>query len=158
MESKRWLSVGTILGGVLFALLLMGIVFVMARLLYPTPSSVVVPTAVMKVISAATPTSLVIPGQTPIPSATPTLDPSKYGGIGIGQYVQISGTGGDGLRLRSGAGTDNPPLFLGFESEAFLVQDGPKESGGMIWWLLVSPTDETRKGWASAHYLTLINR
>jgi hypothetical protein len=158
METKRWLSVGTILGGVLVALLLLGLVFVMTRMLYPSPSTVLVPTSVMKVISAATPTSLVIPGQTPVPSATPTLDPSIYGGIGIGQYVQISGTGGDGLRLRTGAGTENPPLFLGFESEVFLVQDGPKEAGGMIWWLLVSPTDEARKGWASARYLALINR
>lgn len=158
MGSKRWLSLGTILFGVLFALLLLALVFMMTRLLYPTADKHLVPTAVMKVISAATPTNLVIPGQTPIPSATPTLDPSKYGGIGVGQYVQINGTGGDGLRLRSGAGTDNPPLFLGYESEVFLVQDGPKEAGGMIWWLLVSPTDETRKGWASARFLALINR
>lgn len=158
METKRWLSVGTILGGVLIALLLLGLVFIMTRLLYPAPSAVAVPTAVLKVISAATPTSLVIPGQTPLPSATPTLDPSIYGGIGIGQYVQINGTGGDGLRLRSGAGTENPPLFLGFESEVFLVQEGPKEAGGMIWWMLVSPTDEMRKGWASARYLALIIR
>lgn len=158
MDTKRWLSIGTILGGVLFALLLFGLVFLLTRLIYPPPGNPIIPTSVMRVISASTPTSLVIPGQTPVPSATPTLDPVKYAGIGIGQYVQISGTGGDGLRLRSGAGTDNPPLFLGYESEVFLVQDGPKESGGMIWWLLVSPTDETRRGWASAKYLVLINR
>jgi len=158
MDSKRWMTVGSIVGGISVALLLFVLVFVVIRVMFPTTQTSSVPTAVMKVISAATPTSLVLPGQTPIPSATPTLDPSKYGGIGIGQYVQISGTGGDGLRLRSGAGTENPPLFLGYESEAFLVLEGPKEASGMIWWLLVSPTDEARRGWASAKYLSLINR
>lgn len=130
----------------------------MIRVMFPSSPNLIVPTAVMKVISAATPTRIIIPGQTPLPSPTATLDPEKYGGIGIGQYVQINGTGGDGLRLRSGAGIENPPLFLGFESEVFLVQEGPKDAGGMIWWLLTSPTDDTRKGWASAKFLTLIKR
>lgn len=126
------------------------------RLVFPATPSQPMPTPILKVIYAATPTSFLNPGGTPIPSATPTLDPGKYGGIGINQYVQITGTGGDGLRLRAGPGTDQSPLFLGLDAEVFQVRDGPKEVGGLIWWFLVSPSDENRKGWAAASYLVLV--
>ena len=76
--------------------------------------------------------------------------------MGIGAYVQIYGTGGDGLRLRAGPGTDNPPLFLGKESEVFQIKNGPKESGGFTWWYVVAPYDESRKGWAVQNYLSVV--
>src|SRR5512144_805211 len=57
-------------------------------------------------------TVVVAPTQTPVPTRvehtpTPTTPPS-FEGISVGSYVQISGTEGTGLRLRSGAGTSNP--------------------------------------------------
>lgn len=102
----------------------------------------------------------------PAPTLTPTLSISltntpesekiEINGITIGKFVQISGTGGDGLRLRSGPGKENPPLFLGYESEVFEVKDGPKFSDGITWWFLVAPYDQTRSGWAAADFLKLI--
>jgi hypothetical protein len=115
--------------------------------------------AVGKVVAALT----IIPA----PSATSTISPEEsvitqtpeaqtIGGISVGQYVQISGTGGDGLRLRNGAGRNFDPLFLGFESEVFQVTDGPKLADGLTWWFLTAPYDAKRKGWAAADYLSVV--
>ncbi len=102
-----------------------------------------------------------------IPVIMPTIPPSvnvtivptplPSGQMGVGAYVQISGTGGDGLRLRGGPGTTFPPLFLGMESEVFKVTDGPKDADGFTWWYLVAPYDENRKGWAAQNYLSVIS-
>ncbi|MEZ0396711.1 MAG: SH3 domain-containing protein [Anaerolineales bacterium] len=86
---------------------------------------------------------------TPQPSATPAP-----GQISLGGYVQITGTGGDGLRLRAAPGLDAPLLFLGYDTEIFQITDGPVERDGRIWWALVSPYDSTRAGWAVQDYLT----
>jgi len=78
-------------------------------------------------------------------------------GIGIGMYVQILGTGGDGLRLRSGAGMSFDPIFLGMEAEVFEVMDGPREGDGFMWWFLKAPYDPNRKGWARSDYLSVVS-
>jgi hypothetical protein len=78
-------------------------------------------------------------------------------GITLELYVQISNTGGDGLKLRSGPGTSSPARFLGKEGEVFQVKDGPRIADGFTWWFLVTPYDEHRSGWAASEYLLLIN-
>jgi len=92
--------------------------------------------------------------------ATPTIDPfaptTAPTGIAIGSYVQISGTEGDGLRIRSEPGLNGNPEFLGYDSEVFIVQDGPREADGFVWWYLVAPYDETRVGWAAADFLSYV--
>jgi len=47
-------------------------------------------------------------------------------------------------------------LLLGSEAEVFRVQDGPREVDGYTWWYLVGPFDETRRGWAVANYLQIV--
>lgn len=96
-----------------------------------------------------TPTQVLV---TPTPTPPETID-----GISIGSYVQISGTEGSGLRLRSGPGTSNPPRFLGMESEMFQVIDGPKQSDGFTWWYLEAPYDPGRSGWAASSFLSVVN-
>ena len=71
-------------------------------------------------------------------------------------YVQILGTDGEGLRLRSDPGLSGTPVFLGFDEEVFEVRDGPQESDGYVWWYLVAPYDESRNGWAAADFLGAI--
>jgi hypothetical protein len=78
------------------------------------------------------------------------------GEIAVGAYVQITGTQGDGLRLRSGPGLATTQLFLGGDAEVFQVRDGPKEADGYIWWYLVAPYDESRAGWAAANFLSVV--
>jgi hypothetical protein len=121
-----------------------------ARTLEPAaPADLVVipaPTATLKVFSTALPT----------PTSTQSPVIVNSGDIAIGVYVQISGTGGDGLRIRSGAGLSFQPRFLGFESEAFEVRDGPKQADGYTWWYLVAPYDSNRSGWAVENYLAIV--
>jgi len=121
-----------------------------------TPAAVGNATAIMTVISA--------PTSTPQPVATLLTTPTSgmgtpsvvIGGIGAGIYVQISGTGGDGLRLRQQPGTGSEVMFMGYEAEVFKVMDGPKEQDGYIWWYLTAPYDESRSGWAASNFLTVI--
>jgi hypothetical protein len=67
--------------------------------------------------------------------------------------VEVSGTEGDGLRLR-----DNPSLgakiaFLGLENEVFEVRGGPRQNDGYEWWYLSNPYNSEKEGWAVANYL-----
>ena len=104
----------------------------------------------------------VIPAPTATSSAppTPTIDPfaptAVPTGIVPGNYVQITGTNGEGLRIRSEPGLTGEPVFLGYDSEVFIVQDGPREADGYTWWYLVAPYDNTRAGWAAADFLSYI--
>jgi len=102
----------------------------------------------------------------PAPSATsnapptPTIDPfaptPTPTGIALGNYAQITGTNGEGLRIRSEPGLGGEQVFLGFDSEVFIVQDGPRTVDGYVWWYLVAPYDQTRAGWAAADFLSYI--
>lgn len=145
--------------GTLAVIVVLAIILVISiQFVFPESARPPVPTQEFTVIPAPSITSPVIvptalPGQG---GATPEPTPVPSGEMGIGAYVQIYGTGGDGLRLRAGPGTDNAPLFLGKESEVFQVKDGPKESGGFTWWFLVAPYDENRKGWAVQNYLSVV--
>ncbi len=87
---------------------------------------------------------------------TPEVTSTPEGQIGIGAYVQITGTQGAGLRIRKDAGQSGETVFLGEEEETFVVKDGPKEADGFTWWYLVAPYDDTRAGWAAADYLAAV--
>ncbi len=114
-------------------------------------------TAILNVIRAPTATPIVV---TPTLVASPTdsaLPPGPPSGtIQIGAYVQINGTGGNGLRLRAEPGLNSPVRLVGSEAEVFRVDDGPREIDGYSWWYLVGPFDETRYGWAVANFLAVV--
>ena len=99
--------------------------------------------------STATPS----PAPTPTPAGTPS---APNGQIGIGAYVQISGTEGAGLRIRTAPGLTSDTVFRGEEAETFKVTDGPQQADGHTWWHVVAPYDETRAGWAAADFLAIV--
>lgn len=106
-------------------------------------------------------TMIPAPTHTPAATMTPTLDPFATPiidetTIRIDGYVQITGTGTDGLRIRSAPGLNTETVFRGEESEVFLVKDGPQSVDGYIWWYLVAPYDDTRAGWAAADFLAVV--
>ena len=106
-------------------------------------------------------TMIPAPTHTPNVTAVPTNDPLitptvAAGSIGIGGYVQITGTEGQGLRIRTSAGLTADTVFRGEESEVFLVKDGPQTADGYTWWYLVAPYDETRAGWSVADFLAVV--
>ncbi len=84
---------------------------------------------------------------------TPSPAPNE---IFISGYVQITGTEGEGLRLRADPGLSGSQLFLGYDEEVYQVRDGPKQVDGYTWWYLVAPYDENRAGWAAADFLSVV--
>lgn len=106
-------------------------------------------------------TMIPAPTHTPAATMTPTLDPFASPVIDdtvirIDGYVQITGTGTDGLRIRSAPGLNTETVFRGEESEVFLVKDGPQSVDGYTWWYLVAPYDDTRAGWGAADFLAVV--
>ncbi|HNF93986.1 MAG TPA: SH3 domain-containing protein [Anaerolineales bacterium] len=106
-------------------------------------------------------TMIPAPTHTPAASPTPTLDPFApptvdATTIHIDGYVQIIEVGTDGLRIRSAPGLNTETVFLGGESEVFLVKDGPQDADGYTWWYLVASYDDTRAGWAASEFLTVV--
>ncbi|HVP21651.1 MAG TPA: hypothetical protein VMS73_07285 [Anaerolineaceae bacterium] len=150
------LSLVTCLGALFILGVLAFILIAAVQIAFPHLNSPQAPNQEFTVIPA--------PSLTPdVPSSSPgdsgqtsTPTPVPAGEMGIGAYVQIFGTGGEGLRLRSGPGTNNSPLFLGMEAEVFQIKDGPVETGGFTWWYVVAPYDDKRKGWAVQTYLSVI--
>ena len=146
---NRWV----ILGAIIFAGLLLLITATSIGFTTPRQNSTVGFTlADLTVIPASTSTSSAPPTATidPFaPSPTPT-------GLAVGNYAQITGTEGQGLRIRAAPGLDGEFVFLGYDSEVFIIKDGPQTLDGYTWWYLAAPYDETRAGWAAADFLTFI--
>jgi hypothetical protein len=157
-EFRNFITPGILIGSLVVAFLLLGVSLVLLLFTRPSPQALVPVTAMVTVIpapSALPPTSTTAAVRTPTP--TSALPPSPPPGvITTGAYVQISGTAGDGLRLRTEPGLNADVRILGAEAEVFLVQDGPRQVDGYTWWYLVGPYDSTRRGWGVSNYLAVV--
>lgn len=146
---NKWVVLGALgLAGFLLLITAIGIGLTSAR----RPSDVGFAPADVTVIPAPTGTS----GAPPTPTIDPFAAPTSPVGVAIGNYVQITGTEGQGLRIRAQPGLAGEFQFLAYDAEVFVVQDGPREVDGYVWWYLVAPYDETRVGWAAADFLSYI--
>jgi hypothetical protein len=155
MDLKQYINRSVIIGAIGFAGILLIVTLVVIGWTSPrfSPDVGFAP-ADLTMIPAPTHT----PDVTPVPTldpnlVTPTLAPDT---IGIGGYVQISGTEGEGLRIRTTPGLNGDTVFFGGESEVFIVRDGSQVADGYTWWYLVAPYDETRAGWAAADFLAVV--
>ena len=152
------LNLWVIGGALVFACLLLFFALTILWVTRPGPTLDTPSTAVLSMIYA--PTATLTP-QSQTPSVGPTdesgMPPSPQPGvIAVGAYVQVTDTGGEGLRMRSEPGLGGQVLLLASEAEVFQVTDGPKEADGFTWWYLVGPFDEERKGWAVSNYLMVV--
>jgi hypothetical protein len=68
----------------------------------------------------------------------------------------VSGTGGTGLRLHKEAGVSSEVDYVAIEAEVFLVEDGPLDADGYVWWLLQDPFTDNVVGWGAANYLAVV--
>jgi hypothetical protein len=107
--------------------------------------------AVLTVIPVPTYTPTPLPTEQEAATATPTITP--VAGIQTGGYVQISGTEGEGLRLRRDPSLNGEVVQVGLEGEIFQVVGGPEEADGYLWWQLQAPLNSARIGWAVSNYL-----
>lgn len=146
-----------IFGGIGVAILSLGVFLGTILALRAQPERKPLGTAVLYIIPAPEDTK-------PVPTATPTLTPEPViqpdppGGVGVsvGALVQISGTGGTGLRIRTDPNLQGQVKFLGLEAEVFQVKDGPRQADGYSWWFLEAPYDTTLNGWAVGDFLQVI--
>ncbi len=90
---------------------------------------------------------------TPYVTATLGLPTAMPGTIGVGARVEVTGTSGDGLRLRDAPSTSGKILYLADDHEIFNVVDGPKTGSGYTWWQLQGVYDTTQQGWAVENFL-----
>ena len=146
-----WVLVGAL---IIACVLFVGALAVMT-LMRPSTGPLAPATAVLHVQFAPTATELAPTLSPTTPTSSPPPVPES-GVITTGAFVQIQGTGGDGLRLRDQPGLDGEVLLLGSEAEVFTVTDGPQDTDGYTWWFLVGPFDETRQGWAVSNFLVVV--
>ncbi len=151
MKQRSLINLWTILGSFACAGLLLLATWLGIQFSHPHQTST-------QGFAAADLTVIPVPTATPITptptvNATLTAQPNQ---IAINSYVQISGTGTDGLRIRSAPGLNSNTVFRGDESETFLVKDGPKQADGYTWWYVVALYDSSRAGWAAATYLAAV--
>jgi hypothetical protein len=155
MDIRHYLNRFVIFGSLIFAGLLILITLILIGWTSPrfSPDVGFAP-ADLTMIPAPThtPAATLIPTSDPL--TTPVFDPTA---ININSYVQFSGTGSDGLRIRFSPGLNTETVFRGEESEVFVVKDGPQIGDGYTWWYVVAPYDDTRAGWAASEFLTVIS-
>lgn len=156
---RNKLSPWSFLGGMVGALFLFLVIVFILYITKPQPKNIVRATAEFIV----TPIQSTEIKETPSTASTntPVLTnpPAPLPGeIQINAYVQISGTEGDGLRLRKLPNLESDVMFLAMESEVFTVVEGPIESIQYTWWYLKAPYDSTRQGWAVSNFLEIVQR
>ena len=152
--NKRF-NLVVVLIGLVMAIGLCAVIAALINAFKPSDSVLADGTTSLTVIPAPSST----PSPSPADAATATATPvggASPDGIAVGMYVQITGTGGDGLKMRSAPGVSSDTIFLGMESEVYRVKDGPKQVDGYTWWYLEAPYDSTRTGWAASKYLTIV--
>jgi hypothetical protein len=154
---RKYFNLKIIAAAVTVAVILFFAVLILLWTSRPTQSPRTAATAILNVIPASTATQPFIATPEGVASPTPEMVPTPPPGIiAVGAYVQVSGTGGDGLRMRSEAGLQAEVRFVAIEAEVFQVVDGPRDIDNYTWWYLVAPYDQTRSGWAVSNYLAVI--
>ena len=171
-----WLLIGGLAGLLTIGLIALGVAQVLNKRATPTPTPTVLPTTVLPLTPtvatlvedtpAPVPTVIVEPTPpqsvdtpTPIPP-TPAPPPVAPTQIEVGGYVQIVNTGGSGLSLRAGPGTNNARLTVAGADSTLPVVGGPKpdeegttdETGAVYTWWNVRDSDGT-EGWARGDFL-----
>ncbi len=149
---RNWLP---LIIGFFITILLLGVVFIFMIFL-PNKQTNDDMAALITIIPASTSTPMI--GLTIVPTATVSKTETIFNNYKflLGDFVQITGTSGEGLRLRSEPGRSYSVNFIGMDAEVFEVRDGPVEAEGFIWWYLEAPYDKNRNGWSVDEYLQLV--
>ncbi len=142
-----------ILGILLFAFLSVGMLYLLEGqrgAAGPTPTAIIwTVTPSPPPVASPTPTATepAVSDEQDIATPTPPVD------IRIGGYVQVAGTGVQGLSLRQGPGANYARMDVAAEGEIFVVVEGPQTTAGAPWWRIRDPDNEARVWWAIGNYL-----
>ena len=147
----------SILGALLFAGALLGLVFLVFRFQAGAQKALeTTPQFQITLLPAPTETPTLAPTAI-IPQATSSdvsiLPPDM---VAVGRYVKVTGTQGLGLRMRAEAGTSGEINFLAMDDEAFKIIDGPIAKDGYTWWHCEALLDKSRSGWAAEDFLQVL--
>lgn len=155
---RYFLNLRVIGGAIFIATMLSCATSLLLWVMRPGPTSSSPTTVVLNVISVPTATKLIITptADLELTPSLPVLPSPPPGEIAKGALVQVTGTGGDGLRLRAEPGLSGEVRFLGLEAEVFRVADGPEALDSYTWWFLVAPYDESVNGWAVSNYIVVV--
>ncbi len=151
-------NIKVILGGIFFATGVFAVFLVILWSAKANDTAITPATAILNIIKAPTSTPI-SPVQSPTPPTTPVPSqqvPPPSADIAIGDYVQVNGTGGDGLRLHKTAGVSSEVQYVAIDTEVFTVKEGPIEADGYMWWLLQDPYTENAAGWGVSNYLLVV--
>lgn len=148
---KKFLNPWFFAGTFLSASLLLVVVYFVSGSLIPEDEEPYQGGGELMIIPVPTATASPTPTPTPIVIASPTA--AVEDGIQMGGYAQITGTGGEGLRLRREPSLRGGIVYLGLEGEIFYVKGGPTEADGYLWWQLEAPLNPARQGWTVSDYL-----
>jgi hypothetical protein len=91
------------------------------------------------------------------PIITPTEEPFNPDKFDPGEQVVVTGTQGQGLRVRDYPSLGSSILFLADEDENFVILGGPVDADEYRWWFFESDTDDSRRGWGVENYLERFN-
>jgi len=108
--------------------------------LLPTPTQNLLPTPIP---------TLAAPQPTAAPTAEPTAAASA--GLAIGDSAKVTGVGGGGLNMRSGAGTGHARVKTLRDGAILKVIGGSKEANGYTWWEVRDEAGTT--GWVASEWL-----
>ncbi len=150
-------KVYAVVGGIVFAIVM--IVIGIVLILWAGKKreiQVVTPVVQITRIPAPTSTSMLTVPTASISTTAESTEATLPGMIGMGTYVQVAGTDGTGLRMRSDPGTSSEIRFVAMDAEVFLVIGGPVEKDDYTWWQLEAPYDKNRSGWSADAFLSLL--
>jgi hypothetical protein len=155
---RNLFNIKVILGAIIFAA---GVFAILLLILWSLKAENNIPapgTAILNIIEVPTqtpPAPITTPTQVLTPTSAQSV-PLPSGEIAIGDYVQVNGTGGNGLRLHVTAGISGEVHYIAIEAEVFLVKDGPINADGYIWWQLQDPYTDNAVGWGVSNYLVVV--
>lgn len=94
----------------------------------------------------------VTPASAGADNAQGTSPSSEEGDVRVGGFVEVRGTAGLGVRVRSGPGLNYTTNKIYEEGTRFKVLEGPQAIDDLQWWRLEDPSGVI--GWAAGDYLT----
>ncbi len=161
-SSPPWLWIGL---GAIVTVLAVAVAVLWARLLLDVkPADIAAtPTAILRTAVPTSPslapttdsapsvasTRTTVPDSEPTIPGEPTATPA--GAIAVGARVVVAGTGGAGVSLRAGPGTDNARLGLANDGDILEIIRGPEEGGDFTWWFVL--VEDGTEAWVVEDYL-----